>query len=46
MAVRVLLRTFLSLVEDWRAGVVLALLVRVREVLATALVDTFLRHGC
>ena len=36
--------TFLPLVEDGRAWVVLALFRQVREALAAALMDAFLRH--
>lgn len=44
-AFQVLPRTFLSLVKDWRAGMIVALFRRVGEFLAAALMDTFLRHA-
>lgn len=36
--------TFLPLVENRRTGVVLALLIRVRKLLSTTLMDTLLGH--
>lgn len=36
--------TFLAFVEDWRAGMVLAYLVRVCEYLAATLMDALLCH--
>jgi hypothetical protein len=43
-AVMEALFTFLSLVEDWWAGMVEAIFVRIAEHLAARLMDTFLRH--
>jgi cytochrome b561 len=39
------IRTFLSFMEDWRTGMVDAILVLVGVHLATALVHAFLGHG-